>query len=62
MDADKILADAIKEFQKTMEVAQKKMMDDFQNILKKATKDAEAKLNKKEEAELSSLDDEIANF
>lgn len=62
MTEEQILADAIKQFHSSMEEAQKKLMDDFQKILKDAVKDAEQKLREKDSHELDSLEQEMENM
>ena len=62
MTKEQILTDAIKQFHASMEEAQKRLMDDFQKILKEAVKDAEKKLQEKDSRELNSLEQEMENM
>jgi hypothetical protein len=62
MNEEKILADALEEFRVSMEAAQKKLIKDFQKILKEAVKDAEKKLQERDSQELDTLEKEMENI
>ena len=59
---DQILAEALKEFKKSMKEAQEKLEQDFQDLFNKARKDAEEKSRRNEESEIADLDKELAEL
>ncbi len=62
MNENQILADAIKQFRASMDEAQKKLMGDFQEILKQAVQDAESNLRESDSKEIDALEKEMENM
>ncbi|MBT3349161.1 hypothetical protein HN954_04110 [bacterium] len=59
MNQNKILIDALREFQKTVETAQKKFLDGVKSSLKQSIKDVEGISQKQESEILAGLESEL---
>ena len=59
MNKEQLIAGALSEFQKTMEEAQKKLMEDFQQLLKQAVSEAEKRVQQGESSEIASLEAQL---
>ncbi len=59
MNQNKLVFNAMKEFQKKLEESNKKLLEDFQVALKDSLRDVEKQSHQKEEAEIADLESEL---